>query len=151
ARGGPAPPPPAPFTDYRYEAPGTVRRITVADLPQPFATPAAGNGARIVARPPDAWPKAPPGFKVEQYASGISAPRLLRTAPNGDVFAALSSAGKIQLLRGVDANGKAEKSVTFASGLRQPFGIAFYPPGSKPQWMYVGNTNEVVRFAYADG
>ena len=150
-RSGPAPAPPGPFTDYRYEAPGTVRKITIADLPQPYATKAVGNGAHMVPRPADAWPKAPPGFRVELYASGITAPRLLRTAPNGDVFAALNSSGKIQLLRGVDAHGKAVKSITFASGLNKPFGIAFYPPGPKPQWIYVGNTNAVVRFAYADG
>src|SRR5580698_8168716 len=30
-----APPPTPPFTDFRYEKPGTVRKITVNDLPQP--------------------------------------------------------------------------------------------------------------------
>ena len=33
----------------------------------------------------------------------------------------------------------------------KPFGIAFYPPGPDPKWVYVGNTNAVVRFAYANG
>jgi glucose/arabinose dehydrogenase len=145
-----------------------VRKITAADLPQPYATASAGNRAQIVARPTDAWPKAPAGFKVEQFASGVPGPRLLRTAPNGDVFAALEGAGKIQVFHGVDANGKAEKSSVFASGLNKPFGIAFYPPGRSPsaseamdgrerppgqdpKWIYVGNTNAVVRFAYANG
>lgn len=145
------PAPAAPFTDFRYEVPGKVHKITVADLPQPYATTSAGNRAQIVARPADAWPKAPAGFKVEQFASGIPGPRLLRTAPNGDVFAALNGAGKIQVFRGVDAKGKAEKSGVFASGLNKPFGIAFWPPGPDPQWMYVGNTDAVVRFAYANG
>jgi len=145
----PAPTPP--FTDFRYEVPGKQRKITVADLPQPFATPSAGNGPRLVARPPNALPKAPAGFKVGQFAGNVPGPRLLRTAPNGDVFAALTSAGKIALFRGIDADGKAEKSATFASGLNKPFGIAFYPAGPNPKWMYVGNTNAVVRFAYANG
>jgi len=145
------PPPTAPFTDFRYEAPGKVRKIGVADLPQPYATSSAGNRAQIVARPTNAWPKAPAGFKVEQFASGVSGPRLLRTAPNGDVFAALNGAGKIQVFRGFDANGKAEKSAIFAGGLNKPFGIAFYPPGPEPKWIYVGNTDAVVRFAYANG
>jgi glucose/arabinose dehydrogenase len=48
-------------------------------------------------------------------------------------------------------DGKAEQMGTYASGLKQPYGIAFYPPGPNPQWLYVGNTNEVVRFAYHDG
>lgn len=145
------PPPTAPFTDFRYEAPGNTRKITAADLPQPYATASAGNGARIVARPADAWPKAPAGFKVEQYASGIPGPRLLRTAPNGDVFAALNGAGKIALFRGIDANGRAEKSAIFASGLNKPFGIAFYPPGPDPKSIYIGDTDGVVRFAYTNG
>jgi glucose/arabinose dehydrogenase len=146
-----APPPTPPFTDFRYEAPGKVRKISVADLPQPFATPSAGNGPRIVTRPADVWPKAPAGFKVEQYASGIRGPRRMRTAPNGDVFVALEAAGKVELFRGIDANGKAEESALFASGLNRPFGIAFYPPGPQPKWIYIGNTNAVVRFAYSNG
>jgi glucose/arabinose dehydrogenase len=145
----PAPTPP--FTDFRYEAPGKLRKITAADLPQPFATPSAGNGPRIVARPATALPKAPAGFKVEQFASGVAGPRLLRTAPNGDIFAALTNAGKIALFRGIGADGKVEKSAIFASGLNKPFGIAFYPPGPDPKWIYVGNTDAVVRFAYASG
>jgi glucose/arabinose dehydrogenase len=145
----PAPTPP--FTDFRYEEPGKQRKIAVADLPQPYATASAGNGPKIVARPASVLPKAPAGFKVEQFASGVAGPRLLRTAPNGDVFAAQMGAGKIALFRGIGADGKAEKSVTFASGLNKPFGIAFYPPGSDPKWIYVGNTNAVVRFAYANG
>ena len=145
------PPPTAPFTDFRFESPGKQRKITAADLPQPYATTSAGNGARIASRPETAWPKAPAGFKVEQFASGIPGPRLLRTAPNGDMFAALSGAGKIQVFRGLDANGKAERSAVFLSGLNKPFGIAFYPPGPEPKWIYIGNTNEVVRFAYANG
>jgi glucose/arabinose dehydrogenase len=39
----------------------------------------------------------------------------------------------------------------FASGLNYPFPIAFYPPGPNPQWVYVGNTDSVVRFPYSNG
>src|ERR1700736_2692282 len=58
-----APPPLAPFTDFRYEKPGTPRKITVKDLPQPYVTKSAENGAEPVARPANAWPVAPAGFK----------------------------------------------------------------------------------------
>ena len=34
------------FTDYTKEKPGTARKITVADLPAPFATKSAGNGPK---------------------------------------------------------------------------------------------------------
>jgi hypothetical protein len=56
--------PDAPFTDYRFEAPGTRRRITVDDLPAPYATRPVSNPAQIVARPQGAWPRAPAGFSV---------------------------------------------------------------------------------------
>jgi glucose/arabinose dehydrogenase len=141
----------AAFTDYRQQRPGVVRKITVADLPPPNATKSAENGPELITRPPDAWPKAPPGFKVELYATGLHNPRLIRTAPNGDVFLAESRAGDIKLFRGIGLDGKPQQVQVFASGLRQPFGIAFYPPGPEPQWVYVANTDSVVRFPYRNG
>ena len=146
-----AAPPQSPFTDFRYEKPGTVRKITVADLPEPYVTKSADNGPDVVARPADAWPVAPAGFKVELYAAGLDNPRWLRTAPNGDIFLAESDAGRIRVFRGMTGDGKPEQMQVFASGLRKPYGIAFYPPGPDPQWMYVGNTDEVIRFPYHNG
>ena len=140
-----------PFTDFRYEKPGTVRKITVNDLPKPFATKSAENGAQVVARPDNAWPVAPEGFKVELFASGLDNPRLMRTAPNGDIFLAESDSGRIRTFRGMTSDGKADMSAIFASGLKEPYGIAFYPPGPDPQWVYIGNSNEVVRFPYHNG
>lgn len=145
------PSPQAPFTDFRYEVPGTIRKITVNDLPKPFATESARNGAELVARPKDAWPKAPAGFKVEMYASGLENPRWLRTAPNGDIFLAESDPGRIRVFRGMTPDGKADQMQTFASGLKRPYGIAFYPPGSDPQWVYIGDEDEVLRFPYHSG
>jgi glucose/arabinose dehydrogenase/mono/diheme cytochrome c family protein len=146
-----APPPTPPFTDFRYEKPGTMHKITVNDLPQPYATDSANNGPKLVARPEHAWPVAPAGYKVELYASGLDNPRTLRTAPNGDIFLTESDPGKILIYRGLGSDGKPQQSATFASGLKQPYGLAFYPPGPEPQYLYVGDVNEVVRFAYHNG
>src|SRR6202050_345602 len=146
-----AAPPSAPFTDYRFEKPGTVRKITVQDLPQPFATKSADNGPKVVARPRCAWPKALPGFSVQQYASGLDNPRLIVTAPNGDFFVAESDPGDVKVFRGITADGKPQQVETFATGLKRPYGIAFYPPGADPQWVYFGNVNSVVRFPYQNG
>jgi glucose/arabinose dehydrogenase/cytochrome c553 len=146
-----APAPTPPFTDYRFEKPGTNRKITPTDLPQPYATKSANNGPRVVARPADAWPKAPAGFKVEQYATGLDGPRLIITAPNGDFFVAESDPGDIKVFRGIDSDGKAQQVETFVSGLNQPYGLAFYPPGPNPQFLYVGSTQSVVRFPYQNG
>ncbi len=151
AAGMSAPPPKGPFTDYRFEKPGTIRKITLKDLPSPFATSSAGNGPRVVPRPENVWPQVPPGFKVEQYVTGLNNPRLIRTAPHGDFFVAESEPGDIRVFRGITAEGKPEQAEIFAAGLNRPFGINFYPPGPNPQWIYVGNTDSIVRFPYQKG
>ncbi len=146
-----APPPTPPFTDFRYEKPGTTRKITVKDLPQPYATQSSNNGPKLVARPENVWPVALPGFKVDLYASGLDNPRTLRTAPNGDIFLTESDPGRIRVFRGLTSDGKPEQSAIFVSDLKRPYGLAFYPPGPDPQWLYVGSEREVVRFAYHNG
>jgi|SRR5450755_219912 len=143
--------PHVPFTDFRYEAPGTTRKITVADLPEPFATKSSSNGPDVVARPAKAWPVAPAGFKVELYAAGLENPRWLRTAPNGDIFLAEMEPGRILIFRGMTKDGKAEQTATFLDGLKHPYGIAFYPPGPDPQWIYIGSETELARFPYHNG
>jgi glucose/arabinose dehydrogenase/cytochrome c5 len=146
-----APPPQPPFTDFRFEEPATLRKIDAQNLPAPYATDTSNNGPKLVARPEDAWPKAPAGFTVQQYATGLDNPRLIRTAPNGDFFLAESNSGKIKVFRGFTADGRPKETGVFATGLNRPYGIAFYPPGENPQWVYVGNTDSVVRFPYQRG
>jgi glucose/arabinose dehydrogenase len=127
--------------------PGTFRKITVADLPEPGqARPFLG---KILPRQEGNIPLAPAGFKVELYAhEKLEAPRQIRRAPNGDLFVAETNSGEIKVVR--DNNGRPEISV-FASGLQQPFGVNFYPLGTNPQYVYVGNTGSLVRFAYKNG
>ncbi|MGA9717712.1 MAG: PQQ-dependent sugar dehydrogenase [Acidobacteriaceae bacterium] len=147
----------AAFTDFSKEKPGTMRKITVADLPVPYATQSVDNGPDLVARPAGAMPEAPAGFKVELYSSDVKSPRLIRTAPNGDLFVVESEpdrsgdSGTVKVFRGVDASGKAKQVETFATGLKQPFGLAFYPLGPNPKWIYIGNTDSVVKFPYKNG
>jgi len=141
----------AAFTDAAHESPGTRRHLTIADLPAPAPEQSVDNGATIVPRPANAWPVAPKGFKVELYATGLDNPRLIRFAPNGDLFLAESASGKIKVFRGVDAKGNPKEISVFAEGLHQPFGIAFYPLGDHPQWVYIGDTDGIVRFPYRDG
>lgn len=137
--------------DWTTDAPGLRRHITVADLPAPFATKSTDSGPPMIPRPDDAWPKAPAGFKVEQFATGLTNPRKIITAPNGDLFIAESGPGRVRVLRAAPGGAKPATNEIFAEGLRQPFGIAFYPPGPNPQYLYVGNTDSVVRFPYQNG
>ncbi len=141
----------AAFIDGRSMKPGTFRKVTADALPPPFATSSAGNPPRLVPRPADAWPQAPAGFKVELYATNLDEPREIRTAPNGDLFVAETHLGQIKIFRGRDKDGKPQQVSVFATGLNQPFGIAFYPRGANPQYLYVGDTNAVVRFPYRNG
>lgn len=141
----------SPFYGYRAESPGTTHKFTVSDLPSPNNPKSGVASPDPVPRPADALPKTLPGFKVNLFASGLDVPRELRTAPNGDVFLAESDLGQIKVFRGVTKEGKPEQVETFTTGLRQPFGIAFYPPGSDPQWVYIGDTDSVLRFPYRNG
>ena len=136
---------------WQNDAPGVRRKLTLADLPPPFATDSVDNGPKLVARPEGAMPKAPEGFAVNEFASGLSNPRVIVTAPNGDLFVAESGANKITILRDADGDGKAELTGTFAANLNKPFGIAFYPQGDNPNYIYIGNTDSVVRFPYYSG
>jgi glucose/arabinose dehydrogenase len=138
------------YGDWTKDAPGTRRHLTPDDLPAPYATRSAGNPSRIVPRPRGALPKAPPGFTVEEFATGLSRPRLMRVAPNGDIFVAEMSAGNIRVFPAEAHEQKAEAGV-YAKGLDLPFGLAFYPPGPNPQYLYVGTVDAVLRFPYRNG
>ncbi|HEY1771499.1 MAG TPA: PQQ-dependent sugar dehydrogenase [Chthoniobacterales bacterium] len=135
----------AAMSDWTTDAPGVRRKITVADLPPPGATRSADNGPNIVERPAGAQLHVPPGFKVEQYASGFRDPRFLLTAPNRDTFITESRVDQIKVMR--------DKKVALFTdrGLNKPFGIAFYPPGPDPRYLYVANTDGVIRFPYRNG
>jgi glucose/arabinose dehydrogenase len=137
--------------DWTTDAPGVRRRITVADLPPPYATKSVDAGPRGISRPKGAWPKSPQGFTVTEFQTGLSNPRMIRTAPNGDLFVAESGPGRVRVLRAGDGAAKAETNQVFAEDLDRPFGIAFYPLGREPKWVYVAETGRVVRFPYVDG
>jgi glucose/arabinose dehydrogenase len=142
---------PVVFGDWRADAPGVRHRITPADLPAPYTTRSAGNPPKEVERRENAHPAAPPGFKLNVFAKDLNEPRTLRVAPNGDVFVAEMTAGRIRVLRPSADGTSAAANEVFARGLSGPYGIAFYPPGPEPRWVYIGEVNRVVRFPYLPG
>ena len=137
--------------DWTTDAPGVRRLLTLKDLDAPYATESAKNRPKVVPRPEGAWPKVPAGFKITAFAEGLDNPRVLTTAPNGDIFVAESRRNRVRVLRDKNGDGNAEIKEIFVEGLKQPFGIAFYPPGPNPQYAYVANTDSVVRFPYQNG
>ena len=137
--------------DWHADAPGTSHRINLDALPAPFASRSASNSPSVIEAPAVATPHVPPGFAVQRFAEGLNAPRIIRVAPNGDVLVAESIAGQIRLLRAADGAWHASVNRVFASGLDLPFGIAFYPPGPDPQYVYIADNNAVIRFPYRSG
>ena len=101
------------------------------------------NSPVVVLLPTNFLPQVPPGFKVSVLATGFDQPRWLAVAPDGDVFVADSAAGMVIVLHSSPALVGAESREVFADHLNLPFGIAF-----RDDYVYVANTNQVVRFRY---
>jgi glucose/arabinose dehydrogenase len=140
----------AAFGDWHADKPGVSRLIKPEDLPKPGATPSSANMSHVVPRPEAAQPQVPDGFKIALFAQGLSGPRQMRVAPNGDIFIAETRAGRIRVLRAADGEAKPSANEIYASGLNEPFGVALFP-SDDPKWVYVANTDSVVRFPYQAG
>jgi glucose/arabinose dehydrogenase len=141
----------AAFGDWRADKPGISRLIRQQDLPKPGATPSAASVSHVIPRPSATIPQVPAGFKVELFAEGLREPRQMRVAPNGDIFVAETEAGRVRVLKDADGDSKPSANEIYATGLNKPFGIAFFPSGNDPQWIYVANTDSVVRYPYKNG
>ncbi len=132
--------------------PGRTHRIDLAALPPPFATPSCRNGPRLTARPATAALAVPPGFHVDAFAANLKGPRKMLLAANGDILVSETIGGRISVLHpaaGWHTRGRAP--MCMCSGLKQPFGLAFYPNAAHPQWLYVAETNRVTRYPYRTG
>jgi len=118
-------------------------------------------------------PNAAPGLKVNAFASDLDHPRWIEVLPNGDVLvseakqegsppktlmdhatqatmrrakAIGTSANRITLWRDGDGDGVAETRTVFLENQKQPFGMALV--GGT---FYVGNTDGILSFPYAEG
>jgi glucose/arabinose dehydrogenase/mono/diheme cytochrome c family protein len=143
--------PAAGFQDWKNDKPGRVHRIDVTKLPAPFETPSARNFPKLVERPAGAQPLLPPGFKFDVFATKLVGPRRMVVAANGDVLITETQGGRVSVMRPTSDNSSAASVTAFAEGLRQPFGVTFYPNAKNPQWLYVAETHRVVRYAYKTG
>ncbi len=138
----------ASYGDWHSDAPGVTRHLTADAMPPPYATVSAHQAPSVVSRSAGAALHVPAGFVVEPFAEGLDGPRTLRVAPVGDVFVAESGAGRLRVLRGTPTR---PQSSVYAENLSYPFGIAFWPPGPGPRFVYVAETGRVIRFPYEPG
>ena len=139
------------LTGWKADGPGVRRHIRPSDVPEPVTGKdpemSVGSNAKVVAPPPGAVPKVPDGFVVQVFATGFKQPRILRVAPNGDIFLAESGTGRVLVFRGSSGGGAPAKPEVFAENLDRPYGIAFQPP-AEPRHVYVAAANQVVRYPY---
>ncbi len=117
----------------------------------PYDTPSAKNNPKVVDRPQGAWPEAPAGFEVTEFATGLTNPRVIARAPNGDLFVAESRANRVRLLRDADGDGEARAESGLCHWSGPPVWNCLLSPGAEPKYLYVGNTDAVVRFPYQNG
>jgi glucose/arabinose dehydrogenase/cytochrome c2 len=136
---------------WTEDKPGDLHHLTVAGLVQPFASASAGNGPKVAPRPSGAMPAVPKGFKVSVFAADTGKARLALRAPNGDIIVSEASTGQVSILRPGTGGDKADAASVFATGLTRPYGLALWPSGANPKYLYVANVNSVVRFPYTTG
>jgi glucose/arabinose dehydrogenase len=92
--------------------------------------------------PANATLAVPAGFTVNLFASGLTNPRIVRVAPNGDIFVSETSQNRIRVFRSNDGADTPLTNQVFAQGLNRPFGTAFYPAGPDRRWLYVALNNK---------
>ena len=94
----------------------------------------------------------PKGFSVSVFAEGLDRPRRIAVVPNPaqkrgfDLLVSQSYVGNVILLRDSTGAGRADQKFEFASGLNQPYGIAF-----RPGQVYLAGTDAVYRFPFVAG
>ena len=133
----------------KSSAPSELRHydIKVADLPPPEVQNGPRNQSRVIPRPDGAQLTLPAGFEINVFAEGeMQQPRGMALAPNSDVFVSESQPGRVTILRDSNGDGRVDERFVFASGLARPYGLAFWK-----DYLYVGNTNALVRFKYKPG
>lgn len=126
-----------------------ITRISLRNLPAPYATNSASKSPNVVPIPQNATLKVPVGFQVNVYAEGLEAPRWLALTPNGDVLVTETRSNRIRLLRDTNGDGVADINKTFATaqnGVDIPFGMTF-----AGNFFFLGNTGAVLRFPYIKG
>jgi glucose/arabinose dehydrogenase len=137
--------------NWRLDAPGRVHRIDANSLPPAFATPSSRNNSSVVPRPSSASLSVPPGFHVDTFISTLTGPRKMLVASNGDILVTEMRAGRVTVLHPASDGSRVASTDVYLQGLKQPFGLAFYPSAQNPQWLYVAETNRVTRYAFQVG
>jgi len=87
----------------------------------------------------------PAGFAISRYAADVPGARSLALSPSGIVYVGTRSEGNVYAVVDEDHDGRADRVVTIARGLRQPNGVA-WRNGS----LYVAEIHRIIRFVAVD-
>ena len=82
--------------------------------------------------------KAPPGFKVEPFASGLQNARIVAVSEDGTVYVSRRDQGDVLMLKDEDGDGRADKAPVTVANRSGAHGLAI-----KDGLIYLGRVKEV--------
>lgn len=107
-------------------------------LPAPYSTPSVMNAPKLVDAPAGGGLKVPPGFVVEEFASGLAKPRYMLELPSGVVLISDSTPKG-----GVVAIAKGQPNKPVLTGLARPFGMTLWR-----DYLYVAEDEAIRRYKF---
>ncbi len=121
--------------------------VVFTSTPTPGPSPTPIVAATVLAEPPEPLTVAT-DFAVSVFADSVGAVWGLARAPNGDIFATIPEDNRVIVLPDRDRNGIADFVGTWygGAGLNVPYGVVVHAG-----WVWVADTDGVVRFPYAEG
>jgi glucose/arabinose dehydrogenase len=128
------------------DRPGQRFHIRPAEMPKPFITPSASNGARVVERQAGQMPIAPAGYKVSIFAKGLNHARWMAVAPTGEVFLAQPRIDEVTLLIDNNGDGQADEITPYATGFDTPHGLALHNG-----YLYIADLHGAWRVPFVPG
>ena len=119
--------------------------FSTENLPKPYSKPPVGLNPPESVRPVGALPQVPKDFHVDVFASGLRGPREMVVGADGTIYVSETREGKVLALRDSNGDGKADISVTFVDGFREPSGLAIHDKA-----LYVADRRAVWRVPFGD-
>lgn len=87
----------------------------------------------------------PDGFSIDYFAQNIKGARSLATNNKGLIFVGTRGEGKVYVIEDLNNDNFADNTITIASGLNSPNGVAYYNGN-----LYVAEINRIIKFEDID-
>ena len=88
----------------------------------------------------------PPGFVIGIFAKDLGAPRVLLKDPNGTLLVSIPQQGRVVALPDRNDDGAADETITVASNLQKPHGLALKCEASCK--LFIAEENQVASYDY---